>query len=118
MSGQAKPAGRLSLKLIQAVGKAEDDKSLWDDSFQQGFVKGQPSNGQCTAAPPSCPLTTLGPAAELRATSKNVKVLQAGRMVVTAFQALVCPLAVRAQAQSTINKVSEGTIQWNEELTL
>ena len=52
MAGQPKPAGKLSIKLLQAVGKAEDgNTSLWDASFHQGFVK-----------------------VELRAPSKNVKV--------------------------------------------
>ena len=71
MSG-SKPRGRLSLRLLKAIGKS-DDKALWDDSFQQGFVKGAPVAALCTLHTARYEGDCLG-AAELRAPSKNVKV--------------------------------------------
>lgn len=75
MPGQEKPTGFLTIKLIEALGTTKDDSPLWEDSFTQGFVKGDKmQHSALTESALSSSHNSYAAAVELRGPTRHVKV--------------------------------------------
>lgn len=85
MAGQPPSRGRLTLNVAEASGRTHEEQVVWDQSFVEGFVKGE--CWTCSREVKACGGlivdTAVCYAVEVRGDAKTVKVASRPRRIIS-----------------------------------